>query len=233
MSIHLRNVYLDIPIYGVNDKSFKNKILTGAGISKFSHNINKNALSVRALSDISLTLTSGERLGIHGDNGSGKTTLLRVMARIYTPTSGQADIYGRISSLMSLTLGLDPEESARVNIISRLRYLGIDTKKISYYIEDIVDFCELGDFLYLPMRTYSSGMFMKVAFALATSVDADIILMDEWLSAGDASFAVKSENRIRNYLSKTPIVVMASHNRTLLDSISTKQVCLQNGFMVS
>ena len=232
MSIRLKNVYLDIPIYGVKNKSFKNNLICTTSINKFAHNISNKILSVRALTNISINFSDGDRVGICGENGSGKTTLLRLLAGIYAPTSGQVDIDGRVTSLLSLTLGLDPEESGYQNIISKLRSQGIHRKKIAYYLDEIVEFCELDEFIYLPMRTYSSGMFMRVAFALSTSVESDIILMDEWLSVGDASFIEKAEYRINNYLKNSSIVIMASHNKSLLDSFSTKQIRLQNGNLV-
>jgi lipopolysaccharide transport system ATP-binding protein len=229
MSIILKNVYLDIPIYGVKNKSFKRSLISSTHLNKFHHNDSNKVVSVRALSNISIALSPGDRLGISGNNGSGKTTLLRLLAGIYKPTSGEIKIDGNVSSLLSLTLGLDPEETGYQNIISKLRTLGVNKININYHLEEIIDFCELDEFICLPMRTYSSGMFMRVAFAIATSVDSDVILMDEWLSVGDSSFIEKAEHRLKNYLKNSPIVVMASHNRDLLNSFATKQIHLHNG----
>ena len=178
---------------------------------------------------MNFTLSEGDRLGLMGHNGSGKSTLLRVLAGVYEPTSGYLDVRGRIASLLDISVGMDPEASGIENIYLRGLLLGLGKEEIRQKIEEIVDFSELGDFIDLPVRTYSSGMSMRLAFSIATCVEADILLMDEWLSVGDADFVKKAEERLKSLVRKTPILVMASHSPEVIREVCTRVIRLEGG----
>lgn len=183
----------------------------------------------RALDSISFDFYEGDRIGLIGHNGSGKSTLLRLLAGIYEPTSGFLKVNGHVTSMLSITLGMDMEATGIENIYMRGHIMGIRPRQMKNLIEDIAEFSGLGDYIYLPIRTYSSGMTMRLAFAICTSVDADIILMDEWLSAGDAEFAEKSEARLNKIVGNARIVVLASHNHTMLNQRCNKILRLEHG----
>ena len=189
-------------------------------------------LSVRALDGVSFELSEGERLGLTGHNGSGKSTLLRVLAGVYEPTEGTLDVRGRIASLLDISIGLDSDSSGLENILLRGLLLGLSKEEIRRKTDEIIEFSELGDFIELPVRTYSSGMSMRLSFSIATCVDADILLMDEWLSVGDSDFVKKAEDRLKSLVRKTPILVMASHSPEVLKEVCTKVVRLESGRVV-
>lgn len=186
-------------------------------------------MGVTAVDDVSLSLKEGDRLGILGHNGAGKTTLLRVMASILPPSSGRVRIEGRISALMSINLGMDSYATGHENIRYRARYMGCDEEEIRRSYKEIVEFSELGDYLNLPLRSYSSGMRLRLAFAIATAFQPDIMVLDEWLSAGDASFQQKAAKRLDQLIEGTGIVCLASHNGALLDRVCDTGMVLDSG----
>jgi lipopolysaccharide transport system ATP-binding protein len=165
-----------------------------------------------ALHDISFSVPEGTVFGIIGPNGAGKSTLLRLLAGIYRPTSGHIEITGRVSALLSLGLGFHPEFSGRENIVISGLALGLSRRQVAAIAEDIFRFAELEDFIDAPMRTYSSGMFMRLAFSVAVNVDPDILLVDEVLAVGDASFAKKSRARIEDFRNRGKTIVLATHD---------------------
>lgn len=222
------NVTVDFPIYSSPHRSLKKsllKIATGGRISSDSG----GGIVVRALDGVSFDLCEGDRLGLTGHNGSGKSTLLRVLAGVYEPTGGSLVVRGRIASLLDISIGMDQEASGLENIFLRGLLLGLSKEEIAKKTEEIVDFSGLGDFIELPIRTYSSGMTMRLAFSIATSVEADILLMDEWLSVGDADFVKSAESRLRSLVSRTPILVMASHSPDILKEVCSRVVRLEKG----
>lgn len=226
--IKAESVCVDFPIYGSAGRpSLKRKIISSA-IGGGLKNDDKQVM-VRALNDLSFEFNEGDRIGLIGHNGSGKSTLLRVLAGIYEPTSGSLEVRGRVTSMLSLMVGMDSESTGIENIYMRGYFMGLTKKKISTLIDEIVDFSEIGDYLYLPMRTYSSGMAMRLAFAVSTSVDSDIILMDEWLSVGDMSFIEKAETRLDSILNNARIVVIASHDHSLIQRRCNKTLALIHG----
>ena len=164
-----------------------------------------------------------------GHNGSGKTTLLRVLCGIYPPTSGIVSIEGRVNALINIMFGVDYESSGRENIKLRGLLMGLSRRRINDIIDEVVDFSELNDFIDLPMRTYSSGMALRLAFAVATSIDTDILVLDEWLSVGDQEFTQKAEERLIGLISKAKILVIASHNEHLIDRTCTRKIMLEHG----
>jgi len=226
-----RDVVVEFPIYGASGRSLKKNILyaaTGGVLSKDS----TDRVIVRALDKVNFEFNEGDRVGLIGHNGAGKSTLLRLLAGVYEPISGFLEIKGNVTSMLSITMGIDPEATGLENINYRCRFLGMTKNEIVEVIEDVTEFAELGDFLYLPMRTYSTGMSMRLLFGISTSVDADIILMDEWLSAGDAEFAKKARERLDSMLKKARIVVIASHNLAMVKEQCNKIIKLEHGKIV-
>jgi lipopolysaccharide transport system ATP-binding protein len=226
--ITVSNASVEIPIFDGEGRSVKMRLLGQK--SRLSRN-DRN-LTVQALRNINLDLKSGARLALLGDNGAGKSTMLRMMAGIYHPTSGLSTTVGRISSLLDLTLGIDPEASGLDNIFMRGFLLGLSRSEIQKSLPEIMEFSGLGDFLSMPVRTYSSGMTLRLAFAVCTSFVPDVLLMDEWLSVGDQGFAVRAEERLREMLSIVPIVVIATHSHDLARSICNQAVVLRDGEIV-
>lgn len=218
---------IEYPLYQAQTRSLKNMVIKAAtgGVLALQH----NDVIVRALEDISFELSDGDRLGIVGHNGSGKTTLLRTLSGVYAPVRGRLDVEGRVVSMVNISLGLDAEATGLENIYLRGTLLGYSRARIRRIVDDICEFAELGDFIRMPLRIYSSGMAMRLAFAISTTVDADIILMDEWLSVGDAEFAVKAQDRIHKLVNKAGILVIASHNRDMIDKMCNKVIELEHG----
>jgi lipopolysaccharide transport system ATP-binding protein len=186
-------------------------------------------LTVCALNNISLDIHEGTRLGILGRNGAGKTTLLRLITGVYPPVSGRIRVEGRVSSLIDIQLGLSSHLSGYENIQLRSLYMGIDNQTIRAQLGRIAEFTELGDYLHLPLRTYSSGMRLRLAFAIATGYQPDILIMDEWLSAGDEEFREKAQERLLEIVDNSRIFVMATHNRPLHRKLCTKGLVLGKG----
>ena len=227
-SIIAENLTVDFTVYNSPHRSLKKnllKIATGGRISSEAG----GGITIRALDGVSFSLTSGDRLGVMGHNGSGKSTLLRVLAGVYEPSGGRLEVQGKIASLLDISIGMDPEASGIENIYLRGLLLGLGKEEIRQKVEEIVDFSGLGDFIDLPIRTYSSGMAMRLAFSIATCVEADILLMDEWLSVGDADFVKKAEDRLKSLVNKTPILVMASHSPEVLKEVCTRVIRLEGG----
>jgi lipopolysaccharide transport system ATP-binding protein len=231
--IYAQNLTVDFPIYGMTEnRSFKKSLINIATGGVLAQDAGRNVI-VRALDDLSFVFKSGDRIGLTGNNGSGKSTLLQVLAGIYEPTGGKLQVNGRISSMLGITLGMDNESSGYNNIFLRGRIMGLEKEQIEQMVGGIVDFAGIGDFIHLPLRTYSTGMLMRLAFAVATSVDADIILMDEWLSVGDADFLGKAKDRLKNMVEKASLVVIASHDHNLINDQCNIVMNLQQGKIIS
>jgi lipopolysaccharide transport system ATP-binding protein len=225
-----KNITVDFPIYSGGSRSLKKTIVNAASGGFFAQDASKH-LVVRALDDVSFNVLPGDRIGLYGHNGAGKSTLLRVMAGIYEPTSGNIVSQGKIASMLSITLGIDPEATGLDNIFTRGYLMGIKPKVMKTLVDEIADFSGLGDYLFLPYRTYSSGMAMRLAFSIATCVNADIILMDEWLSVGDAEFVDKAKVKLSEMINQANIVVLASHNIDLIKSHCNKIYQINHGKM--
>lgn len=171
---------------------------------------------VQALYDVSFELKTGDRLAIIGRNGSGKTTLLQILAGIISPSEGRLISCGRITSLININIGIQAEASGHRNITLRGLASGYSPKQIEEKRQEIADFSELGDFLSMPMESYSAGMRMRLTFAIATAFNPEILILDEWLSAGDASFKKRATDRMQEFVAKAGILVLASHSRQLI-----------------
>jgi ABC-type polysaccharide/polyol phosphate transport system ATPase subunit len=230
-SISLRNVTVDFPIYNARGRSLKANVLgrVGGRIGGQGGEI----VTVEALRGIDLELRPGDRLALVGHNGAGKSTLLRVLAGAYEPSHGVAEIQGKVSSLLDMTMGMDPELTGRENIVLRGIFLGMTFREITDLAPSIEEFSELGGFVDLPMRTYSSGMTLRLAFAVSTAVQPDILLLDEMISVGDADFANKARGRIEQVMENSRIFVLASHDPQMLQRYCNKGILLREGQIVA
>jgi len=228
--LKLDNVAVSYPIFDVKSRSLKAnfvRLTTGGVISS-----NSRQVTVDALKNINLTLKHGDRLALIGHNGAGKSTLLKTMAGIYEPTQGAIESKGSIASLLDINLGVNPESSGRENIYSRGMLLGMSKRQINETIDEIIDFTDLADFIDLPVRTYSSGMSVRLAFAISTAVKPDILLLDEVIGAGDANFMDKARKRILNLIESVGILVFSSHSEADVKSFCTRGVVLDAGKIV-
>ncbi len=222
------NVSIEFPIFNATGRSLTSSILKVATGGKLDAHPDGRVL-VKALTNVSFNLGEGDRVALLGHNGAGKSTLLRALGRVYVPTSGTAEIQGEVGSLIDLSLGINPEATGRENVFIRGQLLGLTKKEIATNYDDIVEFAELGDFMEMPVRTYSSGMHLRLAFAVSTVVRPEILLMDEWLSVGDADFQQKAEVRLRDLVSETKILAIATHSRALVESVCNRAIWLEHG----
>jgi ABC-type polysaccharide/polyol phosphate transport system ATPase subunit len=188
---------------------------------------------VRALADVCCDLRPGDRLGILGANGAGKSTLLKLLAGIYQPTSGRRTVVGRISSLFELGLGFEMEASGRQNILYRGYLQGETPRSIRAKMDEIAEFSELGDFLDTPVRYYSAGMLVRLAFSIATAIEPEILLVDEVLSAGDLSFQQKARQRMQDMMARAQIIVVVSHDLESLQRLCDRGLWLDHGRMMA
>lgn len=229
-SLSLKNVSLGFPIYGASATSFKKTLaasVTGGRVGKET-----GVTVVQALSDINLELKAGDRLGILGHNGAGKSTLLRLLAGVYEPTSGEFTRIGSVASLIDPSMGIERDASGVENIMLRGLSMGLKRRQIEAMTPEICEFSGLGEYVNMPVRTYSTGMVMRLAFAICTSMTADILLMDEWLSVGDADFQAKAEQRMTEMVAKSGILVLASHSPQLLLKECNRFIRLEHGRIV-
>jgi ABC-type polysaccharide/polyol phosphate transport system ATPase subunit len=224
--INLRNVVVDFPIVNASSHSLQLRLFQSLGGKLIS---GQKTVVVRALDGVDLTLGGGDRLGIIGHNGSGKTTLLRVLAGVYVPVQGSATIEGSISSFTDLTLGMDPESTGWENIVFRCVFMGLSFRDARRLSPAIAEFSELGEYLNLPTRTYSTGMYLRLAFAISTSIEPEILIMDEMISAGDVQFIEKAKRRLRQVVDKANILVLASHDMDVIQELCNKVVWLERG----
>jgi len=230
-SIDARDITVEFPILENSHRSLKKTVLNITTGGRIGQDAGRHAV-VTAIDRVSFSFKRGDRVGLLGHNGSGKTTLLRVLSGAYAPVRGDLKVRGKIASLIDVSMGLDPDATGFENIYLRGILGGLSPRVINSRIEDIANFSELGDYLNLPVRTYSSGMTLRLAFAISTSVEADILLMDEWLSVGDADFKVKATDRLNSLLASASIVVIASHDTHLLNQICTRVIRLDRGRIV-
>lgn len=186
-----------------------------------------------ALRNITLRMNQGERIGILGHNGAGKSTLLRLMARIYPPTSGSLSIRGRVAPLIEMGAGMHPELSGHDNILLNGAMLGFSRKEMEAKVDGIFEFTGLREFAKLPLKYYSSGMYMRLAFAIATEVHPDILLIDESLGVGDAAFVDKAKSRIRSLLDRSNLVVIVSHDMVSLRELCTRGIWMKQGQVIA
>ena len=226
-SITLKNVSLRYPIYNDVSRSLKQSILKPIIGGKIMDN--KGSFYVNALENINLELNHGDRLGISGPNGSGKTSLLRILSNILPPSEGSVKKSGELISFIDLHYGLNFEASGIENIKIRCILLGLNFSEIDEIIKKVIEFSELGKYIYLPVKTYSSGMLMRLSFSILSCIRADIIIMDEWLSVGDAKFFEKANNKLKEMIDDASILVIASHSPEFINNLCNKKILLCDG----
>lgn len=226
--IDLHNVCVDYPIYNANGRSLKKRLFQVATGGQLGADP-QGRVVVRALEHVSLTLKDGDRVGLLGHNGAGKSTLLRLLSGAYEPSAGSVQIEGEVGSLIDISLGIDHEATGRENIYLRGGLLGMTRREIMERIDEIIDFSELGNFVDMPLRTYSTGMHLRLAFAVSTIIHPEILIMDEWLSVGDEGFKHKAEARMTKLVESTNILVIASHSDELIRRTCNRAICLEHG----
>jgi lipopolysaccharide transport system ATP-binding protein len=202
------------------------------GLGFNTHALHDAAMTVQAVNDVSLTIPKGQIVGIIGHNGAGKSTLLRLLAGLSKPTRGKITVNGRVSAMLTLGAGLNPELTGRKNIFTSGIYQGYTIKEIRDQLASIIAFADIGEFIDHPVRTYSSGMQARLAFAIMTGFDfADILLIDEALGAGDARFGMKSFARIRERITQGRTVVLVSHSLPTVQSLCHRVIWLEHGLI--
>jgi ABC-2 type transport system ATP-binding protein len=226
--IELSDVGVDFVIYQGSGRSLKKTILSAGTGGRLSHDSHHRTF-VRALSGISFSLKSGDRLGLIGGNGAGKSTLLRVLAGVYEPTQGRARVVGNVTPLFDINQGVDPDATGYENISLRAAYLGMSRSEVAEVADEIAEFTELGDYLDLPVRTYSAGMMLRLAFGVATTVKSDVLLLDEWIAVGDVGFFEKAQERASNFVSRSKVMVVASHSEDVIRRLCNKALWLRKG----
>ena len=218
---------VEFPIYHGGSRSLKKAVFAVAS-GRLGED-RQHRVVVQALRNISFTLRPGDRLGLVGGNGAGKTTLLRTLAGIYEPVIGHLRVNGVIGSLLDVGAGMNPDLSGRENIMLRGLYNHMTQSEIAAMVEDVMEFAELGEFMELPVRLYSSGMGVRLAFAMATAIRPQILLMDEWFLAGDASFLDKARLRLENMVRTAEILVLSSHIDSIVREWATRVIWLDHG----
>jgi len=230
--IELTNVTVEFPVYNAHGRSLKRSLVSITTGGKLGLGKNDRVV-VQALENINLQIEHGDRVALIGHNGAGKTTLLRVLAGVYEPTGGQIASSGKIAALSDIMLGIDMESTGHENISIRGRLLGLNRKEVELRREEIAEFSGLGEFLDMPVRTYSSGMVLRLAFAVSTSIVPDILLLDEWIGAGDATFLSKAEDRLDRLVGQTGILVLATHSLSLATRVCNKALWLEHGSIMA
>lgn len=231
MRITADDVSVTFPVFDAHQRSFKKtffKAAAGGGLNSFR----KGFAEIEALKHISLDIREGERVALVGHNGSGKTTLLRVFADVYAPSSGHIAVEGKVTSLLDAMLGMDGEATGFENIRMRGLFLGLSPKQIENITDEVVEFSELGDFINMPVRTYSSGMVLRLAFSISTCLQPEILLMDEWMSVGDEAFRQKAEARLMRFIEHAGILVFATHDFDLAKRLCNRMIILEHGRIV-
>lgn len=230
-SITIRNLHLDLPVYDQATRSLKKDVIRGLVGSRIDESAGRRY--IRAIDGLNLTVRQGERIGLVGHNGAGKTTLLKAIAGIYQPSSGEIITEGSITALIDIAAGVNGEASGYENIIIRGLYLGHKLPEIQDKIDQIIAFSELGDYINLPLRTYSSGMISRLLFSVSTAFDPDILLLDEGIIAGDPAFNEKASHYLAEYTDRAGIVMLASHSKELMHMFCNKGIKLNRGRIVA
>ena len=226
----VENLHLYFPLHNSSSQSLQLEIFQKLGGRIERQN---RTARVEALSGVNFELHEGDRLALVGHNGAGKTTLLKVLAGVYPPTHGRVEIEGSLTPLTDLSLGMDPESTGYENIIFRCIFIGMTFAEANSKMDAIAEFSGLGEFLKMPVRTYSTGMAMRLAFAISTSIEPDILILDEMIGAGDQNFVQKAQQRVHELMEKTSILIMASHNASILKRLCNKALWLEHGAVLA
>ncbi|MCZ2806479.1 ABC transporter ATP-binding protein [Modestobacter sp. VKM Ac-2983] len=226
VSITTEGAAVDFPIFDAKSRSLKKTVMGVVGGNIASDH---KVPVIEALRDVTLHLEHGARVGLIGHNGAGKSTLLRLLSGIYEPTRGTAQINGRVAPVFDLGVGMDPEVSGLENIVVRGLFLGMTRKQMEARVDDIAEFTELGDFLRMPLRTYSTGMRVRLALGVVTSIDPEILLLDEGIGAVDAGFLEKSKKRLSELVERAGLLVFASHSDEFLRELCDTAIWMEHG----
>ncbi|WP_367160513.1 ABC transporter ATP-binding protein [Kozakia baliensis] len=233
--IDVSGLSISFPIYHGDSRTLKKSManaVSGMRRSGPAAHLQEDArqrVIVSVLNDISFRLNPGDRLGLIGGNGAGKTTLLRALAGIYEPVVGRVRVSGTMGTLLDTNLGMNPELTGAENVRLRCLFFGISRTKTAQILRDVEDFAELGAFLDMPVKTYSSGMVVRLAFGLATAIAPQVLLMDEWFMAGDATFIHKARARLESLVEQAEILVVSSHQPEIMRQWCTRLIWLENG----
>ena len=229
--ISISDLSVEFRVYGAHGRSLKRRIFSQMSGGEVSAG-EGDSITVKALNHINLELSHGDRVGLIGHNGSGKSTLLRVIAGIYKPTTGSIRTTGTVGALLDPAAGMDVEATGIENIYLAGYMLGMSTAEIDRRIDDISEFTGLGNFIYLPVKTYSAGMYARLAFAISTSINPDILIIDEGIGAGDDAFMEKARRRTEEMLATSGIFVIATHDQNLIKSFCNRTIRLESGNIV-
>ncbi|SNS01472.1 ABC-2 type transport system ATP-binding protein [Geodermatophilus pulveris] len=227
VSIDVHDACVDFPIFDAKSRSLKHTVLGVVGGNVAANT--RKVVVIEALRGIDLHLRDGDRLALVGHNGAGKSTLLRLLSGIYEPTRGQALVNGRVAPVFDLGVGMDPEISGLENILVRGLFLGMSRKQMEARVDDIAEFTELGNFLHMPLRTYSTGMRVRLALGVVTSIDPEILLLDEGIGAVDAAFLERAKGRLKDLVDRAGLLVFASHSDDLLQQLCTSALWMEHG----
>lgn len=226
--IKIESLNLRYPLMGHFSHSLQSHLLNSVG-GVLAGKTKELVSYVHALRDINLFVSDGSRVGIIGHNGAGKTTLLRVISGVYPPSSGEITTNGTVHALTDFTLGMDPNADGIKNIIFRLIFMGYKFADAKKAVDDIVDFSGLGEFINLPIRTYSTGMYLRLAFSISTHFAPDILVLDEVIGAGDESFRDKAQKRLDHLIDQSRIVVLSSHDIGAINKYCTRTIWMDKG----
>ena len=228
--IQFDNVSLKFKLYSAKGTSLKEALVNRLLKRHYVKEVEKEFLAINSLT---LKIASGDRLGIIGDNGAGKSTLLKIITRIYEPTDGNISVNGKVAPLIELGAGFNPELSGYDNIFLNGAIMGIQKNEMSQMVDSIIEFAELDDFIHVPIKYYSTGMYMRLAFTIATEISPEILIVDELFAGGDIHFVRKAEKRIMDLIDSSQIVIMVSHSMDLIKKICNRCVLLERGQLIA
>jgi lipopolysaccharide transport system ATP-binding protein len=227
--IEAQGLCLDFPYYHLGARSLKKRLLGNARL----HTDPSNRIVVTALRNLSFRIGTGDRVALVGPNGAGKTTLLRTLAGVYEPVAGSLLVEGQVGALIDVTAGIDSEATGRENVTLRGLYRGLSDAECAALTEEVAEFADLGEFFDVPIRTYSAGMGVRLAFAMATAMQPQVLLMDEWFLAGDAAFMVKAEERLARLVGGAEIMVVATHDFAVVRRWCNRAIRMEGGVILA
>ncbi|MBN9743303.1 ABC transporter ATP-binding protein [Amycolatopsis sp. A1MSW2902] len=229
IGVELGHAFVEFPVFDAKSRSLKRRVLRSSG---GTIRTGGKVPVVTALRDLTVSIEEGDRVGLVGHNGAGKSTLLRLLAGIYEPTRGSARRTGRVAPVFDLGFGFDPDSTGLENIVARGMFLGMSRRQMRARIAEVAEFSELGDYLRMPLRTYSTGMRVRLALGVVTSADPEILLLDEGIGAVDADFLVRARSRLHDLVDRCGVLVFASHTEELLLDLCDSALWLESGRVV-